>query len=146
SAVAVAKSSSARRELARRRVFAATRAGLGAVVDLVVPDLKLPAAMPARDPPRALEDLLPAHLAATVGLNPLLDVPREVLNAEGARALLVRSDGRAMIDELSGFADVLRDVDVARGRVAVPAVRVGAHLFALAGELPLALFADAAAL
>src|SRR6185436_5857236 len=53
--------------------------------------------------------------------------------------------GRAVIDERADLAEPLLDVRVARLAVARPTVRIRAHLFAFARELPLARDAQARA-
>src|SRR5262249_23657468 len=77
---------------------------------------------------------------------PLVDVADHVVHAEGAEALREGVDRRAVVGEPFTHLSEIGAIEIADVRIARVAVRVGEARFALAGELPLGLRAEARAL
>src|SRR5688572_8525357 len=100
-----------------------------------------PAAVSARKPPTASKSGAIRRLDV-FPLDPLVDVADHVVDAERAHALRERGERRAMIAQLVLRTTEVRAIEIADRRVALPSVRVRAHLGPFTRELPLCFFAE----
>jgi hypothetical protein len=143
-ALTVAGSVKAIRASPFRRIGTTTKASLRSAVEVPVGGLSSSTEVATRLPVGAFHGRTDGF--RTIDGDEFLEIACHVADTKGALASRVGIGRSAEISELTVFADNVHAVGIAGSRIALEAIGVGSHFFALAGKVPLALAADSLAL